>query len=182
MLQLLFRTRHHWHGIQAWLRCHHSEPHPIHHEINRHNRCEPFPVLQLWCHVNIYRQLYQHLGTKVGVGVGILLGVFVLGFLSWLFYREFAKTRRNAAIGGSGTGVISMPSLSPSSPSASSPLVQSNTASTTGYAFGGGYTDRPNSPRTESIAAQHSRSQEPPYSTQPSKQPTQSVQSFKNHL
>ncbi|KAG4433670.1 hypothetical protein IFR05_010838 [Cadophora sp. M221] len=107
------------------------------------------------------------LGTKVGLGVGIPLGVFVLGFLSWLFYREFAKNRRIAA-----AGAMSLPSHSPPSLSGSSPVVQNNTASARGYTFGGGHTDRPNSPLTGATAAQQSQSQQSLYSTQPSKQPS----------
>ncbi|KAH7311880.1 hypothetical protein BKA65DRAFT_574530 [Rhexocercosporidium sp. MPI-PUGE-AT-0058] len=113
----------------------------------------------------------DNLGTKVGLGVGIPLGVLILGLLSWLFYREFAKKKHGNAFGGAGAGVseMHMPSHSISSPSALSPMVQNNTGSTSGYAFGGGYSDQPSPPLTGATAVQQPQQQHSSYSSQPLK-------------
>lgn len=103
----------------------------------------------------------DNLGTKVGLGVGIPLGALVLGLLSWLFYRESSKRRENAAMGGVAAGVAPLPKDSPSSSSGSTPMIQNETASTNGFAYGSGYSDQQHCPFPGSTAVQNIPQQSP---------------------
>ncbi|PVH72388.1 hypothetical protein DL98DRAFT_576856 [Cadophora sp. DSE1049] len=103
----------------------------------------------------------DNLGTKVGLGVGIPLGVLVLGLLSWLFYRESSKRRENAAMGGIAAGVAPLPKDSPSSPWGSNPMIQNETATTSGFTYGGGHSDQQPSAFPGSTPVQHIPQQSP---------------------